>query len=162
MRNHWRPVWESRSPLERSIIATLAVVIGALLYLWLVQSAQHARTRLGMVVADLRAQAIGLDRDANEIARLRAARTIAPAQSDLRYRMQARIAASGLSHALVSMESVDAHQVKLVFAPVAFADWLAFADTLQSQHIRLDAARIEAVPAPGWVSVTATFVEATQ
>jgi type II secretory pathway component PulM len=40
---------------------------------------------------------------------------------------------------------------------VAFADWLGWIAALESQHVRLEAARIEALAAPGLVGVTATF-----
>ncbi|MFH1603471.1 MAG: type II secretion system protein GspM, partial [Pseudomonadota bacterium] len=57
-------LWESRSPRDRVAIAVLAAVVAAALYLWLVQSAYRARTRLDSSVSVLRAQAIRLDADA--------------------------------------------------------------------------------------------------
>jgi type II secretory pathway component PulM len=40
---------------------------------------------------------------------------------------------------------------------VSFADWLAWLATLQSQQVRVEAARVEALATPGMVSVTATL-----
>jgi type II secretory pathway component PulM len=71
--------------------------------------------------------------------------------------VQRQVDASGLTGSLVSVELVDAHQVKVVFGSVAFAAWLTWADTMQAQHLRFAAVRLEAQPAPGQVSVTATL-----
>jgi type II secretory pathway component PulM len=40
---------------------------------------------------------------------------------------------------------------------VSFVDWLAWLATLQAQQVRVEAARVEALAAPGMVSVTATL-----
>jgi type II secretory pathway component PulM len=40
---------------------------------------------------------------------------------------------------------------------VPFADWLDWVVALRAQHIRLEAARVEALQTPGLVSVTASF-----
>ena len=48
----------------------------------------------------------------------------------------------------------------VVFGAVAFADWLNWIAALKSQHVRLDACRIEALSTPGLVSVTATLIRA--
>ena len=58
------------------------------------------------------------------------------------------------------IDAPDANQVQVVFGSVAFADWLAWIASLQTQHIRLDSSRIEALSTPGLVGVTATFVRA--
>ena len=71
--------------------------------------------------------------------------------------MQNRIDAAGLSRALTRMDVPDADQVVVVFGAVAFADWLDWIAGLQSQQVRLDACRIEALATPGLVSVAATL-----
>jgi len=155
-----RKLWESRSPRDRVLIAVLAAVVGAVLYLSLVQSAYRARVQLGSSVAVLRGQALRLDADANELARARAAPAAPVPQTDLRTQVQAQAGAAGLARALLRIDARDADQVQVVFGSVAFADWLAWVATLQAQHIRLDAGRIEALTTPGLVSVTATFTRA--
>ena len=65
-----------------------------------------------------------------------------------------------LGAAVTVVDARDADQVQVVFGSVAFADWLAWVASLQSQHIRLDTGRIEALSSPGLVSVTATFTRA--
>lgn len=160
MKARLRKLWESRSPRDRVLIAVLAAVVGAVLYLVLVQSAYRARAQLGSSVSVLRAQALRLDADANELARARAAPAAPAPQTDLRTQVQAQAGAAGLARALLRIDARDADQVQVVFGSVAFADWLAWIATLQAQHIRLDTSRIEALTTPGLVSVTATLTRA--
>ena len=160
MKARLRKLWESRSPRDRIIIAALAVVVGAALYLTLVQSAYRARVQMGSSLSVLRAQALRLDADANELARVRAMPPAAAAQTDLRTQVQAQAGAAGLGRARLRIDARDADQVQVVFGSVVFADWLAWVASLQSQRIRLDTSRIEALSTPGLVSVTATFARA--
>jgi type II secretory pathway component PulM len=46
----------------------------------------------------------------------------------------------------------------VTFGAVAFAAWLAWVERLQSQQVRVDACRIEALATPGLVSAAATLV----
>lgn len=157
MKARLRKLWESRSPRDRVIIAVLAAVVGAALYLTLLQSAYRARTQLGASVSLLRTQAQRLDADANELARARAAPAAPAPQSDLRTQVQALAGTAGLAQALLRLDAQNADQVQAVFGSVAFADWLAWVATLQAQRIRIDTSRIEALSTPGLVSITATL-----
>jgi general secretion pathway protein M len=141
-------------------MATLAAVLAAALYLWLVQSAERARAQLRTGVTTLRAQATRLQQQAAEIEHLRAAPAISASQIDLRTLVQTQTGAAGLSRALVRIDALDADQVVVVFGAVAFADWLNWIAGLKSQHARLAACRIEALSTPGLVNVTATLVRA--
>ena len=47
--------------------------------------------------------------------------------------------------------------MRVTLGALSFVDWLGLIAALESQHVRLEAARIEALAAPGLVSVTATF-----
>ena len=158
MRNALRKLWESRSPRERLVVAVLVALLGAALYLWLIQSAHRSRVQLGRSVSQLRAEAIRLDKSADEIARLRATPATLRQQTDFRQMMQALVDSAGLARALVRIESVDASQVRVVFGALPFSDWLAWADNIQLQQVRVDTTRIEALSTPGLVSVTATYI----
>ncbi len=160
MRTRLRRLWESRAPRERAIIAALAVMLGAVLYVWLVQSAGQARMQLRTGVTTLRAQAARLEQQAAELDRLRATPATPASQTDLRTLVQAQAGAAGLSRALVKIDASDADQVVVVFGAVAFADWLNWVASLKSQQVRLDTCRIEALSTPGMVSVTATLLRA--
>jgi general secretion pathway protein M len=151
-----KKAWESRSPLERMVIAGLAAVLVIAGYALLVQSAERGRAQLRASVTSLRTQAVLLDRQAAEHQLLRAAPATPASTTDLRSLVQARSDAARLS-GLMRMETLDIDHVQVVFGAVPFADWLGWVAALQAQHVTLDAARVEALSAPGMVSVTATF-----
>lgn len=160
MRAHLRKAWESRAPRERTVIAIMAAVLAAALYVWLVQSGGRAHLRLSASVPTLRAQAVSLEQQAAEFERLRAAPATSVSQTDLLTLVQAQAGAAGLSRALVKIDAPDANQVVVVFGTVAFADWLNWVAGLKAQQVRLDTCRIEALSTPGMVSVTATLLRA--
>lgn len=155
-----RTWWESRAPRERVLVAALAAILGAALYLGLVQSADRARTQLRTTVPTLRAQTVRLEQQAAELERLRATPPATASQTDLRTLMQARADAAGLARAMTRIDATDVNQVQVVFGAVSFADWLTWVAGLQSQQVHLDACRIEALSTPGQVSITATFIRA--
>jgi len=74
--------------------------------------------------------------------------------------VQSRLEAARLSGAVTLLEAPDAQHVRIAFGAVPFAGWLDWVAALQAQHVHLEAARIEALAAPGQVSVSATFVRA--
>jgi general secretion pathway protein M len=139
----------------------LAAVVIAVLYLWLLYSAERARSRLGTTVTALRAQAARLEQHAAEYERLRAKAPATASNTDLRTLVQAQAGAAGLSRALHRVDSPDPGQVQVVLGAVAFVDWLDWIAALESQQVRLAACRIEALAAPGMVNVTATLVRPT-
>jgi len=155
-----KKAWLARSPLERMVIAALAALLGIAGYAWLVQSAERGRAQLRTSVAALRTQAVLLDRQAAEHQLLRAAPATPASPTDLRALVQARADAARLA-GLTRIEALDADHVRVVFGAVPFADWLGWVAALQAQHVSLDAARVEALSAPGMVSVTATLARAT-
>ncbi len=158
MRAQLLRLWESRSPRDRTIIAAAAVLTGVLMYVWLVLAAARATASLGPRVITLRGQAARLEQQASEVESLRAAPPIPVSRTDLRALVQAQTDATGLAHALVSINAPDAGQVVVVFGAVSFPDWLRWIAALEVQHVRLDSCRIEALSTPGQVSVTATLV----
>lgn len=155
-----RRIWESRAPRERMIVAVMAAVLMVALYVWVVQSAGQARLRLRASIMTLQDQASRVDQQAAELGRLRGAPALSVSQTNLRTLVQDHAGAAGLSRALVSIDAPNPDQVVMVFGAVAFADWLKWIDSLKSQHVRIEACRVEALSTPGLVSVTATLVRA--
>ena len=155
-----RRLWQSRAPRERMVIAVLAAVLGAALYLWLLHSADRARGQLRASVATLRTQAALLEQHAAEYRRLQAMPAPAASPTDLRTLVQGQADAAHLSGALTRIDAPDADHVRLTFGAVSFADWLGWVAALQAQQLRLESARVEALSAPGMVSVTATLSRA--
>ena len=149
-----------RAPHERIILAALAAIIVAVLYVWFLQVSGRERTRLGASVAQLRSQATRLEEQARELVQLRSVPARKVSTEDLRTQMQARITDAGLARVLVSIDAPDPDRVKVVFGSLPFADWIAWVVSLQAQHIRLEDCRIEALTEPGLVTVTATFARA--
>jgi general secretion pathway protein M len=142
------------------VMAIIAAILAAALYVWLVQSAERARAQLRTGVTTLRAQAARLEQQAGEFERLRAAPALSASRTDLRTLVQVQADTAGMSRALVRIDAPDADQVVVVFGAVAFADWLNWIVGLKWHHVRLDTCRIEALSTPGLVSVTATLVRA--
>lgn len=161
MKAKLRQAWESRAPRERVIIAILTALTAAALYFWLVQAGAQAHTRLQASVMTLRAQAATLEQQAVELERLRATPAPPASPTDMRTLVQGQVDASRLSAALLRIDAADANQVVVAFGPVEFAEWLNWVAGLKSQHVRLSACRIEAQPASGLVSVTATLLRAS-
>lgn len=155
-----RKTWESRTPRERAIIAALAALLAIALYAWLVHAGTRERAKLRASVVLLRAQATRLDQQALEYSRLRAAPAATASATDLRTLVQSRIDVAGLARALVRIDAPAADQVLVVFGAVAFSDWLNWIAGLQSQQIRLESSRIEALSTPGMVSVTVSLSRA--
>jgi general secretion pathway protein M len=155
-----RKAWESRAPHERMVIAALAIVLGAACYVLVLYSAGEARARLRKSVATLRTQAALLDQQAAEHARLRATPAPPASPTDLRTLVQARVDAARLSGALTRLDAPDVDHVNVAFGALSFVDWLAWIAALQAQQVRLEAARVEALAAPGMVSASATLTRA--
>ena len=153
-----RQLWASRAPRERMILAVLAAVLGAACYLWVLHSADRGRAQLRTSVAALRTQAASLEQQAAEHERLRATPAPPASPTDLRTLVQGRTDAARLSGALTRLDAPDADHVRVSFGAVSFADWLGWIAALQAQYVRLEAARVEALAAPGMVSATATLV----
>lgn len=161
MNNPLRESWHTRSPRERTVIVVAACILVIALYLLLVVSAERARGPLHDNVTLLRMQAARMDQQALDYSHLQAMPSATVSTTDLRSLMREQIDSAGLAGSLIRIDALDANQVVVVFGAVAFADWLDWIDALKSQHVRLDACRIEALSSPGMVSVTATLVRPT-
>lgn len=160
MMKQLRQLWESRAPRERKVIAVVAALMGVLLYVWLVHSADLARAHLQTSVTTFRALAARLEHEAAEYESLRSKPPATTSKTELRALVQAQIDAEGLSRLATRIEATSPNEVQVVFGAVPFADWLKWVATLQSQQIRLDSCRIETLSTPGLVSVTSTVTRA--
>lgn len=149
--------WQARSAAERRVLVVVAVCLALVLYAWLLRTTTQARQRLVPAVAQLRVDAQRQGEQADAILRLRALPAMPQSKTELRELVQRQVDAGGLRQSLVSIERVDAQQVKLVFGSVAFTDWLAWADSMRVQHLRFVTVRIEAQATPGQVSVSTTL-----
>ena len=151
-------LWNSRSPRERSIVAAGAAILGVMLAVALVWlPLERARVRLAAELPGLRATVLALQRDADEVRRLRALPATIPANPAP---LASLIAANSWARDLpgVQLTVPDERHVKLTGADVSFTallDWLAIA---QAAHgLRVETARIDALPASGRVRAELTL-----
>ena len=140
--------WSGRSPRERRVItaAVGALVLALALAAWL--DAERSRSRLAAELPRLRASIAALERDAAEVQRLRAMPAVQPtsAQSPL---VTLGTNAGGLPGAQISV--LDDRRVK-VTGEIGFGALLEWLRNAQVTHgMRVENARLEALPAPGRV-----------
>ncbi|GEM_PF-1068814 len=157
MKTRLHSLWSSRTAGERTAMAVALAIIVILLYVWLLQSATQARTRLKTAVATLQAQTAQLEQQSLEYAKLRAAPLPTASSTDLRTLVQSQVDTAGLSQVLLKIDVQDSHRLQVTFGATPFAAWLDWTQALQSQQIRIESSRIEALSTAGLVSITATL-----
>lgn len=139
-----------RSPRERTILYALAAIVAIAMvaaFAWL--PLDRARTRLAAQLPQLRASIATLERDADEAKRLRAMPPITPNASaplgDL-------ATGAGKPPAGAQVTVLDARTVAVSASDVAFGSLLEWLVSVQgSQGLRVESARIEALPVAGRV-----------
>jgi general secretion pathway protein M len=143
--------WNARSRVERRTLALAAGVLAIILVFtlaWL--PLERARTRLAAEAPRLRASIDALQRDADEVKRLRAlpaAGTAGATPAPL-----ATLATNGGGLTGSQMVVLDEKRVRLSGADVSFAALLEWLRNAQATHgMRVDSARLDALPAPGRV-----------
>lgn len=161
LRERLRKAWEARSPRERRLIIILGVISSVVLYLWLLSAADRARTRLRSSLPQLRVQTEEFEQQAAGYERIKVTPSRLPSSGDLQALAQTQAEALGLSHALNGINALDDDQIQVTFQAVPFADWLKWVVAMQLQRVRFEKGRIEALPEPGMVTVTGTYVRAT-
>jgi len=146
------------TPREKSLAAAGGVVIGAMLLVALVWlPLERLRVRLAHELPVLRASVEALQRDADEVKRVRALPATMPANPAP---LAPLIAANAWGRELpgVQLTVPDEKHVRLVGDDIAFGallDWLA---TAQAAHgLRVESARIEAGPMTGRVRADLTL-----
>lgn len=152
----WREAWGRRSPGERTAIAWgggLLVVVVLATLAWL--PLERARTRLANELPALRASVAALERDAQEVQRLRAMPPVAAAAAAP---LSALATGTTLQGATVTV--LDARRVRVSGADVGFTallDWLRGAQA--SHGLRVEAAKIDALAQRGRVKVELTLAK---
>jgi type II secretory pathway component PulM len=150
--------WQSRPARERqALLGGLGLVV-VVACLALVIAALEAREPLLRNVQALRAASATMDQQARELDRLRRLPAPATPTETLRTRVQAALDANLPSGTRTRLEAPDPGQVVVVFETVAFAAWLRWIEDLATRQVRLESCRIDALPAAGQVSITATLV----
>ena len=151
-----RDLWLRRTGAERRTLAIGAGAAALLLFVafaWL--PLERTRARLEREVPQLRATVAGLERDAAEVRRLR---SMPPVARDAGAPLSALAAGSIAIPPGTRLTLVDARHLRLAGDDASFGallDWLA--TTARAQGLRIEAARIEALAAPGRVRADLTL-----
>jgi general secretion pathway protein M len=143
--------WDRRSPGEQRTLGLAAalLVVAALGVAWI--EIERARARLAAELPRLRASIAGLERDAAEVKRLRSV-TPAAAQQQSGGAQLATLATNGGGLAGAQIAIVDDKRVKVSGADIGFGALLEWLQNAQVTHaMRVESARLEALPAPGRV-----------
>ncbi|MGZ5099973.1 MAG: type II secretion system protein GspM, partial [Usitatibacter sp.] len=141
--------WSQRSQRERRAIAIGAALVALALFVaFVVLPIERSRERLAQELPRLRASIASLQRDAEEVKRLRAL----PAASSGASSPLASLAtnAGGLPGASINV--IDDKRVRVTGNDVAFGALLEWLGNAQATHgVRVESARLEALPSPGRV-----------
>jgi len=142
--------WRSRNARERQVLGWGAAIVAVLLFValaWLPVARTHARLERDLPM--LRASLVSLQEQADEVRRLRGLPAVTPAAA-----MPG--ATPQLAGAQVSTPAPG--RLRIVAGDVAFnalLDWLTAVQA--AQGLRVESARIEALPAPGRVRAELTL-----
>ena len=142
-----RKIWDQRSARERAWISRIAIVAAFALLAALWVQADRKRERLALELPQLRASVAALERDAEEVRRLRAAPVAAPtATAPL-----ASLATNAGGVAGAQIVVIDERRVRLTGADVAFGTLLEWLGNARATHgMRVESARLESL-SPGRV-----------
>ena len=149
--NRLSAAWSQRSPSERRVLAAMAWLAAALLLVALVWlPLERTRSRLAAELPRLRASIAALEREADEVRRLRA--MPAPAATPSAASPLAELVTNGGGLAGAQVTVLDDRRVRVTGDDVSFGALLEWLRNAQSTHrMRVDTARVEARPAPGRV-----------
>lgn len=149
--------WRERSPPERRMLAGGAGVSAALLFLALVWlPLERARGRLEIEVPALRATVAALEREAQEVRRLRA---LPPLEAATAAPLSALAAGSVPVPAGARLTVTDARHLRLAADDASFGalvEWLA--SVAPAQGLTVESARLEGLAAPGRVRADIALV----
>jgi general secretion pathway protein M len=143
-------LWRDRSPRERRVLAASAGLVAALLFLALVWlPLDRARTRLEIEVPELRETVAALERDAQEVRRLRA---MPPLQAAASEPLSALASGSVPVPPGMRLTALDARHLRLASDDASFTALVAWLSSVApAQGLRVERARLEALAAPGRV-----------
>ena len=146
--------WHARAPYERRALALGGgVIVLALLVALVWLPLERTRNRLRAELPALRASIANLEDEAREVRRLRALPPVAEARNTPLSELATNASLPGAQVSLL-----DNKRVKVSGADVGFAallEWLADAEGAHGVHV--EAARLEALPAPGRVRAELTL-----
>ena len=152
-----RRFWDEPTERERAALSAGAALIAlaiAYAYVWL--PVTRERDRLMTTVPQLREVAQIIERDAQELDRLKVATR--PAVRDIKVALEQAATASGLRQALTEINSLGVDRARVVIPSMRRADWFSWVARLQSEHgVGLENVRAVALGGSDAVKVEAVF-----
>ncbi|MEQ1812934.1 MAG: type II secretion system protein M [Candidatus Nitrotoga sp.] len=152
--------WLSRTSSERQILTFAAgILIPLLAYFLLWQPARTAVEKLQINLPTMRAQALQLQAQTAEVARLRhlPKPAVLDAQS-LKSAVEAAVARHKIHDAISALDKQEPNAVQISLAAISFEKWLHFLHELQrEQHVRAESISIAALPQTGMVKINAVL-----
>ena len=141
--------WSSRPERERKALAAGVALVGCVLFIaFVLLPLERSRERLAQELPRLRESLTSLQRDADEVRRLRALPAAAGGASSPLASLASN--AGGLAGASISV--IDDKRVQVTGNDVAFGALLEWLGSAQATHgMRVESARLEALPSPGRV-----------
>lgn len=146
--------YDDRPERERRVIGWALAVVFLALIAWLYVANERTRTRLEGELPRLRASIATLEKEADEVRRLRAMPAVQPqATTPL-----ASLATAGGGIPGAQINVVDDKRVRLTGGDVAFASLLEWLNNARASHgMRVESARLEALASPGRVRADLTL-----
>ena len=147
-------IWLGIAPARRTLAAVVVGVAALVFLLLLSVESQRSRARLDEQLPKLRASIAALERDAAEVKRLRSIPVVATGAAGQQTpgAPLATLATNGGGLAGAQIAVLDNRRVKVSGGDVGFGALLEFLQNAQATHgMRVESARLEALPAPGRV-----------
>jgi general secretion pathway protein M len=152
--------WSQRTASERrtlTIVGAVAAVALLVAFVWL--PLERTRARLAAELPPLRASIAALERDASEVKRLRG--LPATAATANRSSPLASLATDGGGVPGAQITVLDERRARLAGDDVSFAAVLEWIRNAQATHgMRVESARVQALPAPGRVRAEVVLARA--
>lgn len=144
MKRAWNEFWQARNPRERAILSYGGVfLLLALFYglAWLPIS--EGRKKLGMSLPQLRADAVHMRVNSDEITGLQA--NTGAALGDARQAVESGLQVANLRDKVSAVDRLDAQRVRVTLNGVPFDALLMFLENMQTQQrLRVEALQIQA------------------
>ena len=156
LNNHWR----NRSAEERRAWTFFTLIAFPLLtYFLLWQPAHNAVNKLRNSIPVMRAQAMQIQLQANEVSKLRQQSKPAILNAlALKSTIETTAVRYQIQDAITTIDLQEPNAVRIVFTSVAFDPWLKMLDSLQQeQHVRAESVSVAALPQKGLVRINATL-----
>lgn len=160
MKEKLRQLWAAGSPRERRLVGGgLAVLLVVVLFMEVWQPLDLARKKTRASLPQLKADLEVMRSNAAEVARLKKMSLAkSPPGGGIREAVEQSAAVFKLRSSISRLDAGNAGRITLVLPTVAFDDWLRWVGHLhERQHIRVESCRVEALPQPGLVAISAVL-----